>query len=98
MNDEAIVRRLDTLISLQLAYSNEISNARFTVRSDPVNEAVLAATEDSFIAAGDLKKKIAASTHQSEKTVQRRIQQLVSLGALERRPTGAAAYKATGLI
>jgi hypothetical protein len=97
--DEAVIKRLDTVISiLQLAYSDQISRAREKVRADPVNTAVLTLAEDDFVGAGDLKKKVSASTSQSEKTVQRRIQELVSLGALERRASGAAAYKSTGLI
>lgn len=99
MAEDETIRRLDTMIAiLRLAYSREIENARTEIRADDVNRAVLDATAGDFVAAGDLKKKIAKATKQSEKTVQRRIADLLDLGLLEKRATGAAAYRSTGLI
>jgi hypothetical protein len=98
--DEEILRRLDTLISiLRLAHADEIEHARTRILSDPVNAAVLKATSGGkFVASGDLKAKVVKSTKQSEKTVQRRVLDLVEIGALELRPTGHAAYRSTGLL
>jgi hypothetical protein len=100
MTDADIVKRLDTVISiLQLAYSSEIATAREKVRADPVNLGVLNATESDFVGAGELKKQVSKNTSQSEKTVQRRIHELLTLGALEKRGSGpTVAYRATGLI
>jgi hypothetical protein len=97
--NEDVVARLDRVTALlQLAYREQIARARDEVLADKVNAALLKATASKYIAAGELKTKVAKSTKQSEKTVQRRIQDLVSLGALEVRPTGHAAYRSTGLL
>jgi Fic family protein len=100
MTDNDIVVRLDRMISiLQLAYSDEIAGARAKVRADPIKLHVLDATEAEFVKAGDLKSAAAKITGESERTVSRRIQELVTLGALERRGGGQMiAYKSTGLI
>jgi Fic family protein len=99
MADDETIRRLDTMIAiLRLAYSRQIEETRTKIRADDVSGALLDATENDFVGAGELKKTIADATKQSEKTVQRRIADLLALGALEKRPTGAAAYRSTGLI
>jgi hypothetical protein len=102
-NDESqdeILRRLDTMISiLRLAHADEIEHAKTKLLSDPVNAAILRATAGSkFVPSGELKAKVRKATKQSEKTVQRRVLELVDTGALETRPTGLAAYRATGLL
>ena len=100
MAEADVIKRLDTMISiLQLAYTDEIQSARTRIRSDVVNAAVLEAAEADFIGAGKLKTDIARATGQSAKTVQRRIGELVALGALEKEGSGpSVSYKATGLI
>ena len=99
MADENVIRRLDTIISiLRLAHQREIDDARTRLLSDSVNSAVLEAAATGFVSSGDLKKNVAKATRQSEKTVQRRILELVAIGALEKRPTGHAAYRSTGII
>lgn len=99
MADEEITGRLDRIISLlRLAHSDAIERARESILKDDVNAKLLDMTADAFVSAGELKKKVGTATKQSEKTVQRRIQELVALGVLERRATGTAAYRATGLL
>ena len=80
-------------------HADEIERAKEKLLSDKTNAALLkAAAGSKFVASGDLKKKVMKETGESEKTVQRRILGLVELGALEVRPTGLAAYRASGLI
>jgi hypothetical protein len=95
-----ILQRLDTMIAiLRLAHAEEIDRTKEKLLSDKTNAALLKATGGStFVASGDLKRKVMKETGESEKTVQRRILGLVELGALEVRPTGLAAYRASGLI
>lgn len=77
MNTEDVVQRLDRLIALtELAYATEISRARDEMRSDPVTAAILDSTED-WSQSGPLKTKVSTATGSSEKTVQRRISELV---------------------
>jgi hypothetical protein len=99
-NDAEILRRLDTVIAiLRLAHADAIEHATTKLTSDPVNAAILkAASGTKFVAAGDLKTRVAKTAKQSEKTVQRRIQDLVDIGAVEVRPEGRPAYRATGLV
>jgi Lon protease-like protein len=97
--DDKVIRRLDALIAiLRLAHSREIVEARTRIRADEVNNAVLEAAATDFVGAGELKKTIAKATKQSEKTVQRRVADLLAIGALEKRTSGPAAYRSTGLI
>jgi hypothetical protein len=99
MADPEITRRLDSIISiLQLAHSDEIQRARDRIRADDASEAILASAATDFVAAGDLRRKAAKASGDSERTVSRRIGELVALGALEKRPTGQPAYRSTGLI
>ena len=99
MADPDITRRLDSIISiLQWAYDDEIQRARARIRGDAASRGILDATTNDYVAAGELKRKVAKSSGDSERTVSRRIGELLALGALEVRPTGTAAYKATGLI
>lgn len=100
MAEDGIIKRLDTMISiLLLAYRNEIVAARTEIRSDSVNAAILEITDGDFVSAGDLKKRAITSGGVSSATVSRRILELVSLGAIEKRGAGSTtSYKATGLI
>lgn len=99
MADEEIIRRLDAILALlKLAYNEPLDQARRQILEDGVNAAILEMTVDDFVASGQLKRDIAAATRQSEKTVQRRIADLVAVGALEQRTDGRAAYRSTGLI
>jgi len=101
MAEDLVVERLDLLIStFKLAFSHEIEAARDRTRRDPLSAAILDATADDTIRSGELQRAVAAAVAGARpRTVRRRIQELVSLGAL--RVTGAGpttAYRSTGLI
>jgi hypothetical protein len=100
MPDEAITRRLDKLIAiLQLAHADAIGRTREEIRQDEVKAALLDQTDSTMVGVGELKRGVAKKTNQSEKTVQRRIGDLISLGALEVEGSGKSArYRSTGLI
>ena len=99
MADYEITQRLDAIISiLKLAHGDALARVRALALSDEVSAAILEATVDDFVASGDLKRDIVNTTKQSGKTVQRRIAELVAMGALEKRPTGRAAYRSTGIL
>jgi hypothetical protein len=91
--------RLDRLIGLfELANAAGLFAARASIRSDEVVAAILDYAED-WQAVGVLKSAVARSTNTSEKTVQRRIAELVDRRLLE--AEGAAAsrrVKSTGLV
>lgn len=95
---ESTDQRLDRLIGLfELAYSDEISAARQKIRTDPVVAAVLDATED-WVQVGSLKTAIANSEGTSEKTVQRRISEMVSQRLLQADGSAASRrVKSSGL-
>ncbi len=98
--DEDVVQRLDQVIFLMsLAFRDEIESARRAVLADAVSAAVLEAAADDWIAAGELKRRVAAATGQSERTVSRRISQLAAQRWLQ--STGAGAnvrYRAGSLV
>ena len=98
MTDE-VSRRLDRVIFLlSLAFADEIESARQRVLSDAVASAILSAAEEIPIPAGELKKRVAAATKQSERTVGRRIAQLVATGWLTSEGSGPSVrYKAIEL-
>jgi hypothetical protein len=63
-----------------------------------VSKSILDATAEPVVI-GDLKKSVAKATKQSEKTVQRRVGDLVAMGALVKSGGGSTAtYRATGLL
>jgi Fic family protein len=99
MAEQDIVSRLDRLIGiLELAHRDDIQRAREAIRSDKTYAAVLALTANET-PAGKLSKAVQQKTKQSPKTVQRRIADLIELGALERIGAGGSVkYKATGLV
>jgi hypothetical protein len=85
---DAIVDRLDTLIALiQLAFREQIADARSELLSDPICAAILEQCTDGWVDSGDLRISVAQKTGQSERTVSRRIAML--LGQLALIQTGA---------
>jgi predicted HTH transcriptional regulator len=100
MAEDIIKNQLDTIISLlKLAHRDALDAARRDLNGDGVSAAVLERTATEAVGAGTLKKEIAKATGQSEKTVQRRIAELLGMGAVVREGSGPnTAYKATGLI
>lgn len=100
MTDQAVIQRLDTIIAiLRFAHSDAIGRVRDETRKDAVNASILDLTANGFVPIGQLKKSAGKSSGQSERTVQRRIGELLDLGALEVDGGGKAAmYRSTGLL
>lgn len=106
MPDELQVRlerlegKLDLLVSLlRIAHSEPLGRARDEVLSDRVNAAILVSANRGWVEAGVLKASAAKRSKASKPTVERRIAELVELGALERRGSGAAvSYRGTSLF
>lgn len=99
MTNEDIARRLDTIIAiLQLAHRDEIEGARTAIRGDRVNAAILDASKN-WTPAGKLTGFVRGKTSQSPATINRRITELLAIGALEKQGGGPATeYRSTGLI
>jgi Fic family protein len=99
MTDDDIERRLDTIIAiLQLAHRDEIESARATIRSDKVNKAILEGAK-AWTPSGKLANTVKAKTNQSYRTINRRINDLLATGALEKQGGGRTTeYRSTGLI
>jgi len=97
--DDPVVERLDRIaFLLTLAFRDQIEEARRAILKDPVAAALLEATEDEWIAAGELKSRIAAATKQSERTVSRRLSQLAIDGWLLVSGAGAnVRYRSRGV-
>jgi predicted HTH transcriptional regulator len=96
---ESIERRLDLLIALtRIGVADALDRQRRAVRDDPVSfEIVRAAAEP--VGAGQLKEHVRTATGQSKATVERRLADLVSTGALARHGSGnQITYRSTGLF
>jgi len=99
MTEDPIVRRLDTIIAiLKLSSAETLTEVRNKTRADDVSAEILDLAEEDFVTAGDLKREVSTKTGQSERTVNRRLGELLAMGLLEKRPFGTSAYKSTGLI
>jgi len=99
MSDPEVVRRLDAVIAiLKIANKEALEEVRAKAQADEVTAAILDATEEDFVSSGELKRQVAAKTNQSERTVLRRIGDLLAMGLLERRSSGPAAYRSTGIL
>jgi hypothetical protein len=95
-NDE-LASRLDTIISL-LKLANRDALAAVREGLDDVSKALIDVTAEPVVV-GTLKKDVAKATNQSEKTVQRRIGDLVAMGALIKHGGGTiATYRSTRLL
>ncbi len=100
MAEEAVVERLDLMIAtLKLAHAREIGNERNRIREDAASAAILDATAEEAVKSGELQKSVVASAGVNARTVRRRLQELVSMGALRQIGSGPmTAYRSTGLI
>src|SRR4051812_29062627 len=97
MGGENTGEQLDTIIAL-LKLTNRDKLDAVRAKLDDVEKALIEATDDP-VAVGKLKKDVAAVTGQSDKTVQRRIADLVAMGVLAKTGNGnAATYRSTGLL
>ena len=99
MADE-VTSRLDKLIAiLQLAFREPIERAREALREDPINEAILTRAADEWVPVGALIDRVKQDTEGSTRSVQRRLSELTSIGALERQRSGSAvSYRSAGLL
>ena len=100
MAEDSIANRLDTIIALlKLAHRDTLAGIRNELLGDDASKALLERTENDAIDAGTLKKEVAKETGESERTIQRRIADLVALGALAKEGAGRnVSYRSTGLI
>jgi ATP-dependent Zn protease len=97
MDAATISKQLDTIISL-LKLTNRDALVAARDQLDDVAKALINATSEPVLI-GKLKKDVAKATNQSEKTVQRRIADLVALGALSKAGDSmTATYQSTGLL
>lgn len=92
-------RKLDLLIALtRVGVREQLRRELKAIEDDPVSLAVLRQTSD-WIAAGELKAAVKKDTKQSPATISRRIGELVSRGAIQRRGTGnSVSYRSSGLF
>jgi hypothetical protein len=95
-----VLKRLDTLIAImQLAFRNQLDAARQQITADPISAEILEISANDWVEAGELKRRVALGTKQSERTVARRIATLVAQRALDQSGSGSRVrYRATGLI
>ena len=97
MDSEKISGQLDTIIAL-LKLTNQDKLDAVRDRLDDVAKALVEATAEPVVV-GKLKKDVATATNQSEKTVQRRIVDLVAMGVLAKTGgSSTASYRTTGLL
>jgi predicted HTH transcriptional regulator len=98
--ENALVERLDKMTAiLQLAFKEQLDSAREGILSDQIAAALIEMASSGWMEAGELKSAVAKLTHQSERTVSRRISTLVSQHVLKQEGTGPSVrYKSTGII
>jgi hypothetical protein len=89
--------RIERLLAIGFAPQVEAAREQAGV-ADAVTAEILSRTS-SWTSAGDLNHRVGKAAGQSERTVQRRLTQLVEIGALERRgQTTSTEYRSTGLL
>jgi hypothetical protein len=94
---ELQLARIERLLAIGFAAQIEAARERAGV-NDEVTVAILARAS-VWISAGALKRAAVKRSGQSERTVNRRLNQLVELDALERRgKTSSTEYRSTGLL
>lgn len=100
MMDQELADKLDTIIGLlNLAFAEPIQRARAAVLADPVNAAIVDALGPAPMDAGVLQAAVKAATTQSERTVARRLSDLVAQGMVVRAGSGARVqYRLSGLL
>jgi hypothetical protein len=100
MSDDEILERLDLIAAtLRLAFDDAITAKRVVIRGDAASAALLDLTTDDWVASGTLKRTVVERAKIKERTVSRRIAELVAAGALSQRGSGSqVAYRSTGLI
>jgi hypothetical protein len=96
--DQGVLDRLDkVIVLLNLASRQQIEAARREVLADPISAALIDVMNDEWVGAADLRRRVAASTGQSQGPVSRRLSQLVSQGWVASSGSGGnIRYRATG--
>lgn len=91
--------RLDHVIALlELVFAENLERARTEIRADPVSASILDHAEE-WIGSGQLKSVVASATGSSEKTVQRRIAELIERRLLSEEGTSVSRrVKSSGLV
>ena len=95
-----IIRRLDLLIGVvSLAFDDAIRAARERARQDPVVASILDRATDGWIASGDLRAAVSQECGVAERTVNRRMAELVAKRVLlQRGAAQSTAYRSSGLL
>lgn len=99
MTNDDLVARLDTIIGiLRLVHRESLEGARTEIRGDRVNAAILDEAKE-WTSGGKLISAVKAKTKQSDRTINRRISDLLASGILEKQGGGPTTrYRSTGLI
>ena len=99
MADEEVLAKLDLIqATLELAFSEQIGDARRRIRSDDINASLLDHTSD-WIGSSALQAVVAKEVKKSERSVRDRLPDLVAQRALEvRGPEKRPEYRRAGLI
>jgi hypothetical protein len=97
--DQAIIQRLDkTYALLRLAFAPQLEEARASLVAEPVTAAILGASSD-WILSKKLQESVAKATGKSERTVLRRLPELVEQGVLASRGSEQRTeYRRSGLV
>jgi DNA-binding transcriptional ArsR family regulator len=98
--DQELADKLDTIIGLlNLAFAEPIQRARDAVMRDPVKAAVIDAIGSGPMDAGALQSAVRTATGQSDRTVSRRLAELLAQGMVMRSGTGPKGqYRLSGLM
>jgi hypothetical protein len=99
MNDDEIGRKLDLLITInKIAFRDAIERVGATIREDKVNLAILNATK-RWASPAQIHALVVRKNEASKRTVARRTEELLALGALEKQGGGPTTeYRSTGVI
>lgn len=95
-----LVEKVEKLIAiLALANRQSMKEAADELRSDQLNGEILESMPREWTSVGELWEIIGSTSMSSRRTVQRRLSDLVSAGALTQTGVGSATkYRPTGLV
>lgn len=99
--DDEVARRLKEIAAiLRIAHRDALAAERDDVLEDATNKGILAAASKTWLSTGALQKAAVKKGASSERTVLRRLPELVDRGFLDRREVsgGSVEYRSTGLI
>jgi hypothetical protein len=97
--DDEATRALTRIVAiLQVAHRDAIEEVRVELRNEGTSKAILESADD-WISTGALQKAAKKKGASSDRTVLRRLSELVDTGALERREIGNnVEYRTSGLF